>query len=180
MIKMDFEPALPLISLLARRPARLPPALQRLRKRWPAITLYAPAFLFNETEYYDAEFGRPLFRWWACRPLLTDPSRLISWKKQCAEIETELTDSSGNRTVNIDVGYLNFSLVVLASFKHNRQKIYLGEGIYADPVLRYYAGDFRCFDWTFPDFQKNYYYGRLRKFREIYRNLRNFSTANQV
>ena len=46
------------------------------------------------------------------------------------------------------------------------QKIYLGDGIWADLVGRYRAGRYQAFEWTFPDFR----YGRYdRKVAEIRR-----------
>lgn len=169
---MDYEPVLPVISILSPNPDQLGKPLKKLRKKWPDLRMTAPPYPFVETDYYVDEFGPRLYRWWGYRHILADPSKLVDWKLFSSAVEEESLDDAGNRAINIDPGYLNFSLLVLASFKHNRQKIYLGKRVYADPVLRYFRGGFQPFDWTFPDFRKDKYYRRLQHFREIYRKMR--------
>jgi hypothetical protein len=117
--------------------------------------------------------GAPLFRWWAYREDLADPSNLTDWKTTCETIEETLADPEGNRTVNIDPGYLNYGLLVLGSHKGHHQKIYLGDGVYADPVLEYVDGSYRPFHWSFPDFQDDRYYDLLEDIRGTYKYLRN-------
>lgn len=170
---MDYEPCLPVVSILASRTGCLPAVLNELNTTWPNLTLFAPAVVFDETQHYGEEIGYPLLRWWGYRNELGDPADLRQWKKKSREIEEQLTDSRGNRTANIDPGYLNYGLLVLGSFKYDLQKIYLGDGVYADPVLKYGEGDFQPFDWSFPDFQSTKYYPVLNELRERYRLLRN-------
>ncbi len=169
---MNYEPALPLVSLLSRRPRLTRPAFRKLSNIWPDLVVTTTPFVFAVSRYYEEELGYPLLRWWCYRKNLADPSNLPDWKQSCARIEDELRDCEGNRTVNLDPGYLNYSLVVLASFKHDQQKIYLGQSVYADPLLIYHEGKYNSFDWSFPDFKKNTYYKRLEYFRRIYKKLR--------
>ncbi|HSG27183.1 MAG TPA: DUF4416 family protein, partial [Candidatus Krumholzibacterium sp.] len=85
---------------------------------------------------------------------------------------TEIEDSfsaSGCRTVNIDPGYIDFFKAVLASFKEGPQKIYLGRGVYADPVLTFMDGRWDVFRWTFPDFRKGLYMEDFDAIRKIYK-----------
>jgi hypothetical protein len=105
---------------------------------------------------------------------LVPPDCLSSTKQKCNEIEDQLAGSKG-RTVNLDVGYLDHNKIVLASFKSAGQKIYLGEGVWADLVARYRQGRYCSFEWTFPDFRDGRYDRELGQIREIYlKQLRKF------
>jgi len=73
------------------------------------------------------------------------------------KVEQDFSEN-GKRLVNIDPGYLDFHKVVLASDKERGQKIYLGNGIYADPTLYYSKGRFHPYDWSLPDFKEETYY----------------------
>ncbi len=170
--KMEYEPVLPLVSILSPSPRKMAAAAGRLKSSWQQLVVCAPPFPFDQTDYYAEEIGHPLFRWWGYRDSLANPARLVEWKQTCAGLEDDLRDSAGNRTVNLDPGYLNFGLVVLASFKYDLQKIYLGEKIYADPVLQFGEGSYQSFPWSFPDFKKTTYYSLLKKLRDRYKQLR--------
>ena len=67
---------------------------------------------------------------------------------------------------------LDFFKAVLASFKEGPQKIYIGDGVYADPVLMYQDGEWIILPWTFPDFRTGLYNGDLSVIRGIYRKKR--------
>ncbi|MFB6347559.1 MAG: DUF4416 family protein [bacterium] len=169
----DYEPCTPVISILTGSINSLEKGCRRLRNTWETFRLFGPSFLFSETNYYREEMGEPLFRWWGYRHTLADPAGLADWKTTTDGIEDELRDQDGNRSVNIDPGYLDLGLLVLGSHKNHHQKIYLGDGVYADPVLEYVDGSFRPFHWSFPDFQDNQYFSVLERFRERYKTLRN-------
>lgn len=172
MMKEHVEPALPLVSILSPAPAPKKPVVEQLTNLWESLRLVGPPYRFDETRYYEDEIGHPLFRWWCYRDELADPSRLRNWKRKLSALEDEFRDRQGNRTVNLDPGYLNFGLVVLGSHKYDLQKIYLGEGVYADPVLQYGDGSFQPFPWSFPDFRQPNYYRLFERLRDRYRNLR--------
>lgn len=169
---IDYEPCLPLISILVGSVETLASTCRKLASTWEDFSLLAPEFLFDETDYYADEMGEPLFRWWGYRKNLADPSELAEWKLTTDEIEDEFRGEHGNRTVNIDPGYLDLGLLVLASHKNHHQKIFLGDGVYADPILEYVNGDYRPFHWSFPDFQDDRYYSLFTEIREQYKKLR--------
>lgn len=169
---MSPEPCLPVLSLIARTTGDLAAGVRRVSETWPSFRLVTPRFLFDESDYYAEEMGEPLFRWWGYRRSLENPADLTDWKRTTEEIEDELRDEEGNRTVNVDPGYLDYGLVVLASHKNHHQKIYLGEEVYADPVLEYVDGSYRPFHWTFPDFSDDRYYPVLEDVRSTYKKLR--------
>jgi len=168
----DYEPCLPVLSILSGSTSSLAKACGSLQAIWPEFRLFAPGYRFDETTYYEEEMGSSLLRWWGYRKTLTGPSNLADWKETADTIEDRFRDDEGNRTVNIDPGYVDLGLLVLGSHKNHHQKIYLGDGVYADPVLEYVDGSFRPFHWSFPDFQDNRYYSVIEEMREHYKTLR--------
>ncbi len=118
-------------------------------------------FLFDCTHYYDPEMGTPIHRLF-----VESQGELAKLKNRCNAIEDELA-LNGKRKVNLDIGYLDLHKVILASAKYNGQKIYIGEGIYADPTLVYESGSFHAVDNTFPDFKDG-------RYDEVFVVLRNF------
>lgn len=125
-------------------------------------------FLFDLTNYYNEEMGLPIFRTFLSFQGLRSPGDLAGLKVLCNDIETKLA-IGGARKVNLDVGYLDFHKLVLASAKYNGQKIYLDQGIYADPTLYFEGGRFHSFENTFPDFKSNTYSEVFLKIRNTYK-----------
>ena len=145
-------------------------ALFRCENEFGAIDYRSRRFLFDVTDYYHEEMGSPIYRQFFSFTPLATPGKLAEFKLVTNEIETE-TASDGKRKVNLDIGYMDYHKVVLASAKYNGQKIYLDHGIYADPTLYYRKGQFHPYDWAFPDFKdSDAYYQALLKVREIYKS----------
>lgn len=168
----DGETCLPIVSLLTGSVRRLEAAIHRLRERWSTLALLAPPRSFDVTSYYEAEMGADLLRWWAYRPRLENPLNLPEWKQYTQDVEAQLADEAGNRTVNIDPGYLDHGLVVLASHKNSTHRIPMGSGVYADAVLYYSHGAFQTLPWTFPDFRDGRQDALLETLRNRYRSLK--------
>lgn len=166
------SPCLPIVSLLAGSARSLRGAVHRLRDRWGSLRLVAPPRSFDVTEYYREEMGARLLRWWGYRPTLADPLTLPSWKQFTRSVESEFTDDADDRTVNIDPGYLNYGLVVLASHKPGHHRVPLAPDVYADVQLYYHHGSFDPLPWSFPDFEDGRHDVLLEDFRERYRSLR--------
>jgi hypothetical protein len=123
---------------------------------------------FDRTDYYEDEMGPVLERFIISFAELRPATELVGLKLRTYEIEQRL-GTAGCRRANIDPGYLDFHKLVLASFKEGPQKIYLGEGVWADPILLYQHGEFRTLPWTFPDFKAGIYTEDLTAVRERYR-----------
>jgi len=122
---------------------------------------------FDVTTYYDDEMGTGLQRFLVGfrGPHLADI--LAPGKRACIELEKGLAVES-KRTVNLDLGYLDHHKVVLASTKGAGQKIYVGDGIYADLIARYKGGAYQPFEWSFPDFRDGRYSDELSSLRKIH------------
>ena len=132
------------------------------------IDLRSQDFPFDLTEYYNEEMGQLIFRTFFSFKDLRSPVNLAGLKVLCNDIEVRLA-VEGARKVNLDMGYLDFHKVVLASAKYNGQKIYLDHGIYADPTLFFEGGQFHAFENTFPDFKSNTYDEVFLKIRNKYK-----------
>jgi hypothetical protein len=123
------------------------------------------------TDYYAEEMGKPLFRVFYGFQKLIDPGTLATIKLTTNQLEAQFS-SDGKRRVNLDPGYLDTDKFVLASTKHNAQKIYLAHGIWADPTLRYEKGKYHPYPWSFPDFRSNRYQSTFMRLRDIYKKQR--------
>lgn len=157
-------------AVLWARDEALQNALRRMESHWGAIDYTGPDHPFDMTDYYEKEMGSDLKRRLISFRELFSPDRIGEAKHMANNIEDESTD--GGRTINLDIGYLDHNKIVLASFKGAGQKIYLGNGAWADLVARYRSGRYQPFEWTFPDFKDGRYDMELKEIRGIYRRQR--------
>jgi len=149
-------------------------ALEKLRSNWGEIDFEGADYLFDITDYYEPEMGGSLKRRLVSFRQLVPPESLSSAKHICNDIEDRFSGEKG-RLVNLDVGYLDHSKIILASFKGAGQKIYLKDGVWADMVARYRGGKYCPFEWTFPDFRDGRYDRELIQIRQIFmKQLRDF------
>ena len=114
-------------------------------------------FEFNHTNYYEDEMGASLQRIFFTFKGTMEAAQLVKWKEIAVQIEEEFFKKKGKRFVNVDPGYLDSVKIILASNKQGGHKIALTETVYADMVMDYFKGEFRFFDWTFPDFKSGLY-----------------------
>jgi hypothetical protein len=143
-------------------------ALEKCREIWGAADYQSQEYFFDHTDYYQPEMGTPLFRIINSFSKLINPGELAEIKLRTNRLEEELS-RSGKRQINLDPGYLDYDKLVLASAKYNYQKIYLKNGIYADPTLFYRKGRFEAADWAFPDFKTGMYEDDFLQIRHIYK-----------
>ncbi|MBN2365362.1 MAG: DUF4416 family protein, partial [Calditrichaeota bacterium] len=83
------------------------------------------------------------------------------------KLEEEFSDS-GNRTVNIDPGYVNAAKMVLATTKDYDHRLYLERGIFGDLHMRFRQGNYHPSDWAYPDYRQSAVIAFFRNIREIY------------
>lgn len=140
----------------------------RLESVFGPADYIGPPRPFDMTDYYAPEMGGGLVRVIVSFRDLGDPAGLAAAKSSCARVERDLS-AAGSRRINIDPGYIDYFKAVLASFKEGPQKIYLGEGAWADTVLMYENGRWRDLPWSFPDFRAGRYDEEFAAIRDIYR-----------
>ncbi|MBN2431805.1 MAG: DUF4416 family protein [Acidobacteria bacterium] len=171
----DLHPTRPVKLFMAvlRRPEADPAELHReLAANWGPLDYVSPDYPFTRTDYYAAEMGPDLVRYLVSFGQLIAP-QTIGDIKLATNVLEDRRAAAGQRSVNLDPGYLDYQKVVLASLKFGGQKICLRDGVYADLTLYYRKGSFTTFPWTFPDFKEPTYWPALRRIRELYKeNLR--------
>jgi len=125
-----------------------------LTEKFKEIKKESNEYNFDQfTSYYEKEMGKNLVKRFLIFNHNTNKEDLIKIKKQTTEIEKEFS-KDGNRTINLDPGYLNEKELVLASFKKGTNyKEELGEGVYAHKVLEFKDGKAEIFWHTFPDYR---------------------------
>ena len=144
-------------------------AIKSLEAEFGIFDIESGTFPFTGTDYYDNEMGIPIFRKFYSFNDLKSPGFLSEAKQISNEIELILA-VNGRRKVNLDIGYLDYDKVVLASAKYGIHKIYLDQGIYADMALHYEKGDFIPYSWAFMDFRSGDYYPFFLKVRRKYKS----------
>ena len=142
--------------------------VEMLTQAYGPVDFRSEPIAFDVTDYYQDEMGGLIRRIFLSFHELIDPGRLAEIKLKTNRIEDE-SAVDGRRKVNLDPGYMDVCKVVLASAKYNGQKIYLGDGIYADPTLHYEKGHFHPYPWSFPDFKTGQYEKIFLKIRELYK-----------
>ena len=138
-----------------------------LLKKFGPIDLQSEVLLFNHTDYYTEEMGKPLLRKFVSFKKLVKPDGIQKIKLFTNKLEDAFS-SNGKRRINVDPGYLTAAKLVLLSTKDYTHRIYLGSGIYAEVTLHYKYGVFEPWQWSYPDYKtpdyKNFFIGVRRKY----------------
>ncbi|MBU2599085.1 DUF4416 family protein [bacterium] len=124
-------------------------------------------FLFDQTNYYEEEMGKDLFRRFISFKELINRERLAEVKRITNEVE-KCYSQNNKRMVNLDPGYFTYSNLVLASTKNYFHRIYIGKDIFAEVTLYYTKGKFNFLPWTYPDYKKQEYLDSFLEIRKIY------------
>jgi hypothetical protein len=162
------DPVKLFVGVLYSDQSLLERATKLLGEKFGPVDYRSEPMPFEVTDYYQDEMGGPIQRIFLSFEELMDPARLAEIKIETNEIEDALA-VDGLRKVNLDCGYMDVCKVVLASAKYNGQKIYLSQGIYADPTLHYEKGHFTPYPWSFPDFKTGQYERIFLRIRELYK-----------
>ncbi|HOK33876.1 MAG TPA: DUF4416 family protein [Fervidobacterium sp.] len=119
------------------------------------------------TLYYDEEMGSGIMGKLIGFERLIHPSLLASIKIKTNEIEQKYA-VDGKRRFNLDPGYIHHMQFVLATTKMWPHRIYIGQGIYAEPTLMYINGRWKDYDFTYPNYKEEVYKKELEKIRSMY------------
>src|SRR5262249_9136900 len=72
------------------------------------------------------------------------------------------------RPLNLDPGYLVLGKFLLATTKDQSHRVYLRDGIFAEVTLRYHAGRFEPWPWTYADYRQPQVHEFLQQARAYY------------
>jgi hypothetical protein len=155
------------VSVFTRDETMLAVARGALVRLFGALDYHSELLPFDNTSYYEREFGPNLVREILSFATLIAPQRLAEMKRATNELEkTWFVDRK--RLVNLDPGYVSMSKLVLATTKDYSHRLYLGEGIYAEVTLKYEHGSFRAWEWTYPDYGSARYRAIFAEIRRLY------------
>jgi len=155
------------IGFIYKDEAAFQNALKRLEKYYGKADFQSRPFEFLHTDYYRREMGDALLRKFAGFRRLILPQELPAIKLLTNRIE-KLLLKNNKRTVNIDPGYLDPAKVILATTKDYNHRIYLDKGIFAEVTLFFSQGEFRPWQWTYPDYGSREYAQVFEEIRKIY------------
>lgn len=159
------RPARLVIGVFTADRSAAPDLVATLTDRFGPLDLISQWIPFDQTDYYRAEMGGPLFRRLLgfARPFNQDA--LVDAKLICMDLEREWSLDDGRRRINIDPGYLVPSRFVLATGKDHTHRVYLGKSVYADLTLLYTKGGFQALPWTYPGYKTNAVQAFLNRLR---------------
>jgi len=160
-----------IVGMLSSFQEALEQARTMLEARFGEIDLVSELMPFQFTSYYAEDMGTTILRQFHSFRQLIDPGSLADAKHATNELEAVLASTGRwpvRRPVNLDPGYITLSKLVLATTKDYSHRLYIGKGIYAECTLRYFNGDFRPWEWTYPDYRTEPYLRFFRKVRELY------------
>jgi len=125
-----------------------------LEEKFSVIERISACFDFGcFTDYYSSEMGPQLEKDFIVFTALEIPEALPEFKLWTNELEDRYS-RAGQRTINLDPGYVCEAKVVLATTKNYTHRLYLGKGIFGDVHLVYRNHTFNAQPWTYPDYKQ--------------------------
>ncbi len=112
--------------------------------------------------------GKNLSRYFLLFAPLASRGQLPEVKLRTNEIEARHA-RQGNRTVNIDPGYIALEQIVLATTKGFAHRLYLGNGIFGDLTLMFENGSYHGLPWTYPDYRSEEIIALCTRWRQRYK-----------
>jgi len=154
-IPREPNPVKYFVALLSSEPGLITAIEGALTAILGAIEARSEILPWTASTYYEKEMGPGLVRSFVAFESLGPPDKLADIKLETQRIEyAHRHEGAGSlgRRINLDPGYIESAKVVLASTKNASQRIYLHSGIYAEPTLQFYNGEFHGSFYTYPDY----------------------------
>lgn len=164
---MDNETVKPIIALLTASAALRDDVVRALEEHLGDADFVGPWHPFKHTNYYETEMGKDLNRCIISFERTVSAAKLPKLKSLTREIEAGYR-MDGNRTVNIDPGYVDLHKVVLGSGKGGGHMLLVGDGVFAD-ILLYYNKGWQPMPWAYPDFKNGTYVADLGLIRQLFK-----------
>jgi hypothetical protein len=166
------DPVLLIVAAFSRHPQALAWAQQRLEQLYGVVAQVSEPYEFNQTDYYEPTMGPGLRKQLFVFHQLVPAEQLPDIKLCCNAVEAELAHRnpySEARPLNLDPGILNLGKFLLATTKDQAHRVYLRNGIYAEVTLRFQAGEFHPWPWTYADYRQVVVRAFLKEARDFYR-----------
>ena len=162
------KPAKLIIGILAANENCLNLAIKAISKSFGTIDLVSDVWPFTQTDYYKDETGPNILRQFVSIEKLIELGKLAKIKHATNKLEKKLARKLKlplSRPVNLDPGIIEPSKLALATTKNYSHRIYIGHKMYAEVTLIYDKGDWRPFDYTYPDYRQQCYFDFFSKVR---------------
>jgi hypothetical protein len=175
-------PSLLVVAAFSRHADALAWARERLQETYGPIALASEKFSFHQTDYYRVSMGTDLRKQFLAFQKLVATDSLATIKLHTNRLEEELAASkryAEARPLNLDPGLLQLGKFMLATTKDQAHRIYLRDGIYAEVTLRFQAGAFEPWPWTYADYREPAVREFLNDARECYRTHLNDCTNGE-
>jgi hypothetical protein len=166
------EPVLLVVAVISRHQAVHDWAQEQLQPHFGPIGLTSPPFDFSQTNYYQPTMGADLKKRFLVFERLVAADCLADVKLLTNDLEGRCAVSGGYpepRPLNLDPGILSLGKFQLATTKDQSHRIYLGKGIFAEVTLRFRAGAFEPWPWTYPSYRQPELLAFLKEARTFYR-----------
>jgi hypothetical protein len=166
------DPVLLVIAAFSRHETALTWARDRLQEAYGPMALTSPTYDFHQTRYYEPTMGPGLRKLFLVFERLAAPDCLADVKQHTNALEQELVASGGfaeARPLNLDPGVLTLGKFLLATTKDQAHRVYLRDGIFAEVTLRFEAGAFEPWPWTYADYREPEVRAFLKEARDFYR-----------
>jgi hypothetical protein len=172
----NIDPLLLIVAVFSRHPAALEWTHRKLEIACGPVVFSSLRYDFNQTCYYEPTMGPGLRKQFLAFGRLVAADALAQIKCLTNLLETELARSRTypeERPVNLDPGVLSLGKFMLATTKDQSHRIYMRDGIYAEVTLRFQAGRFEPWPWTYSDYRQPAVLAFFNEAREWYRHNRN-------
>ena len=166
------DPVLLIVAAFSRHTAALDWGRQQLEQHFGPVALTSPTYDFNQTSYYEPSMGPGLRKCFLAFHDLMPADCLPDVNRRTNDLEQGLADTGvypEPRPLNLDPGVLTLGKFLLATTKDQAHRVYLRDGIYAEVTLRYCAGAFEPWPWTYADYRQPLVLDFLRQARDFYR-----------
>ncbi|MCF0216423.1 MAG: DUF4416 family protein [Fibrobacteraceae bacterium] len=157
-----------IIGILADSNQSVELVRESLQKKFGEEDFNLAPFPFTFTNYYKDEIGDTPVRAFFSYETLVERETIVDIKLWTNDLEQEIAKKNGTpglRPINLDPGYMTLGQFFLATTKDQRQRVYLGRGIFVEPTLYFQDGHFHAFDWTYRDYQSETYIHYLEQVR---------------
>ncbi|MBR3418921.1 MAG: DUF4416 family protein [Oscillospiraceae bacterium] len=163
-----FEPEKLICAVLYTDERTADAAIAKLKAEYGETDLESEPYCFSDiSPYYDGEMGGKVYRKMLSFSECRDPAELAAIKTLTNSIE-QAAAADGNRSVNLDPGFVSAGRLSLATTKNAGHRIPLSDGIYAELTLFYARHAWNPFPWTYMDFKLPQVHAFLTQARAIY------------
>jgi hypothetical protein len=145
---------------------------ERLGALFGPVGVAGEPFSFHHTTYYEASMGRALRKQLLAFEKFVSEDQLAAIKLQTNALEQDLAGAGRfpqKRPLNLDPGLLTLGKFMLATTKDQSHRVYLRDGIFAEVTLRFQAGTYEPWTWTYADYREPHVLAALNRFREYYK-----------